>query len=79
MQLAEFMQAEDLDDAALGAKIKRSRVTVSRYRRGLEPIPGDVVKQLVEMSAGKMTANELLGIQDLPGADVGAERAEALR
>lgn len=62
MQLAEFMQTEEIDDAALGARIKRSRVTVSRYRRGLEPIPGDVVKFLVEMSRGRMTANELLGI-----------------
>jgi hypothetical protein len=64
MQLAEFMELEELDDAALGAKIKRSRVTVSRYRRGLEPIPGDVVKLLVEISSGRMTANELLGIED---------------
>ena len=66
MQLAEFMQAEDLTDAALGEKIARNRVTVSRYRRGLEPIPGDVVKQLVEMSGGRMTANELLGIETVP-------------
>lgn len=63
MQLAQFMQAEGLDDAAMGERIKRSRVSVSRYRRGLEPIPSDVVKQLVELSAGRMTANELLGIQ----------------
>ncbi len=64
MQLGEFMKAEDLTDAELGAKIARNRVTVSRYRRGLEPIPGDVVKQLVEMSSGRMTANELLGIRE---------------
>lgn len=63
MTLSEYMDAEGLDDATMGEKINRSRVTTSRYRRGLEPIPGDVVKALVEMSTGRMTANELLGIQ----------------
>lgn len=67
MNLSDYMQAEGLDDAAMGEKINRSRVTTSRYRRGLEPIPGDVVKLLVEMSVGRMSANELLGIE------VGAE------
>lgn len=63
MTLAEYMEAENLTDAAMGDRIGKSRVTVSRYRRGLEPIPGDVVKRLVESSDGRMTANELLGIQ----------------
>lgn len=63
MNLAQFMSAKQIDDAAVGAQIRRSRVTVSRYRRGLEAIPGDVVKELVEWSAGEMTADELLGIQ----------------
>jgi hypothetical protein len=65
MTLAEYMNRENLDDEALGQKLKepKSRVTISRYRRGVEPIPGDIVKQLVEMSKGDMTANELLGIK----------------
>ena len=63
MNLAEYMAAEGLTDTAMGGRIDKSRVTVGRYRRGLEPIPGEVVKQLVEMSDGRMTANELLGIK----------------
>lgn len=69
MQLGEWMKAEGLTDAALAARLaehdpvlQKSRVTVGRYRRGLEPVPGQVVKALVEMSKGAMTANELLGI-----------------
>ena len=63
MGLAELMAAEGLDDAAMASKVGRSRVTLSRYRRGSEPIPGEVVKLLVELSGGRMTANELLGIE----------------
>lgn len=61
MTLAEYMDAENLTDAQVAERIGRSRVTVGRYRRALEPIPGDVVKQLVEMDR-RMTADELLGI-----------------
>lgn len=64
MNLAEYMVDRKLDDETMGKKLKRSRVTVSRYRRGLEPIPSDVVKHLVGMSKGDMTANELLGISE---------------
>lgn len=63
MTLAEYMEAEGITDAKMGERINKSRVTVSRYRRGLEPIPGETVKALVEMSGGRMTANELLGIE----------------
>lgn len=69
MNLAEYMQSENLDDAAIGARVKRSRVTINRYRRGLEPIPSDIVKTLVETSDGKMTANELLGIAQSEAAE----------
>lgn len=64
MTLAEYMEGEGISDAAMGAVIGKSRVTVSRYRRGLEPIPGETVKQLVTISLGRMTANELLGIPE---------------
>jgi hypothetical protein len=65
MDLATYMTAHDLDDAQLGVRIGRSRSRVSRYRRGLEPIPADAVKLLVELSGGRMTANDLLGIKPL--------------
>jgi len=61
MNLADYMQATGLSDEVMGARLGKNRVTISRYRRGVEKIPGDVVKQLVEMDA-RMTANELLGI-----------------
>ncbi len=64
MDLADWMKAEDLDDAALGERIGKSRSRVSRYRRKIEDIPSDVVKQLVKLSKGAMTANELLGIKE---------------
>lgn len=73
MNLAEYMTFKGLDDAAIGASVKKSRSRVSRYRRKLEAIPGDVVKILVEMSASDpvhaMTANELLGIEQTQAAE----------
>jgi predicted transcriptional regulator len=63
MQLAEFMQAKSLSDEDVAAMIRRNRASVSRYRRGLEtPSPG-IIKKLVEISGGLVTANELLGIE----------------
>lgn len=69
MDLADWMTANEKDDAAVGALVGKSRTRVSRYRRKLEAIPGEVVKQLVEMSKGAMTADELLGIQQLQAAE----------
>lgn len=76
MDLAGYMAAKGIDDAAMGARLTppKNRVTVSRYRRGLEPIPSLTVKQLVEMSADdaaghKMTADELLGIEQPQAAE----------
>lgn len=65
MTLSEFMQAEGIDDTAVGKMLKppRSRVSVSRYRRGLEDIPSEYIKQLVVIGKGKMTSDELLGIK----------------
>lgn len=68
MNLADYMASKNIDDAQMGERIGKSRSRVSRYRRGIEPIPGDVVKQLVKMSGGEMTANELLGIQPCEAA-----------
>ena len=63
MNLSEYMQVEGLNDLDMAAKLSKSRVTVNRYKRGVETIPSEVVKQLVEISSGRMTANELLGIR----------------
>jgi len=62
MTLADWMDVEKITDAALGARIGKSRVSISRYRRRLE-IPGsETVKDIVRESNGLVTANELLGI-----------------
>lgn len=62
MQLADYMEANGLDDAAVGAKIGRSRVSVGRYRRKLEIPSSETVKLIVEAFGGAITANELLDI-----------------
>lgn len=62
--LADWMKAEGLDDEALGKKLKpkRSRVTISRYRRGIEDIPTPVIRQLVKLSGGKCSEAELVAL-----------------
>ncbi len=69
MDLAAYMSANDLDDTAMAAKIGRSRVAVSRYRRGLEIPSSAVIKRIVKVSRGGVTANELLGISTPAGVD----------
>jgi transcriptional regulator with XRE-family HTH domain len=63
MQLSDYMQAYNLTDKELAAKIGKHRVSISRYRRGLETPSPEVIKKLVELSGGIITANELLGIE----------------
>lgn len=63
MDLAAYMQANELDDAAMAAKIGRSRVAVSRYRRKLEIPAAETIKRIVDVSAGAVTANDLLQIE----------------
>lgn len=63
MKLADYMLQHALDDGAFGALIDKSRVTVSRYRRGLEVPGSETIKQIVEVTSGEVTANELLGIE----------------
>lgn len=69
MQLADYMAANGLDDAAMGALIKRSRVTVSRYRRKLEVPSSETIPLIVAASGGQVTANELLGIEAAEAAE----------
>lgn len=64
MTLADYMQANGLDDAAMGAKIGRSRVSVGRYRRKLEIPSSETVKLIVAATEGAVTANELLEISE---------------
>jgi hypothetical protein len=63
MTLSEFMQAWAFDDEALGLKIGRTRVSVSRYRRGLKTPSAATIVKIVDVSEGQVTANDLLGIQ----------------
>lgn len=63
MQLADYMAVKKLDDAAVGALIKRSRVSVSRYRRKLEIPSSETIALIVAATGGAVTANELLGIE----------------
>lgn len=62
MNLADYMEQNDLDDAAMGRMIGRSRVAVSRYRRGLEIPSSEAIKRIVVASDGAVTADELLQI-----------------
>jgi len=66
MHLADYMAAKGLDDHEMGAKIGRSRVAVSRYRRGVKIPSSQTVKRIVEVSDGAVTANELLQIEAAP-------------
>lgn len=63
MQLAEYMEAHGLTDAAMAKRIKKSRVSIGRYRRGLELPASNTVKLIVKVTKGIVTANELLGIR----------------
>ena len=65
MTLADYMQANGLDDAAMGAKIGRNRASISRYRRKLEIPSSEIVKLIVAVSDGAVTANELLQISEV--------------
>lgn len=69
MQLADYMAANDLDDAAMGALIGRSRVTVSRYRRKLEVPSSETIPLIVVATGGRVTANDLLGIETPEAAE----------
>ena len=63
MKLSEFMQAQSLSDDDMAEKLGISRATVSRYRRGLVTPSPEVMKNIVELSGGVITANDLLGIE----------------
>lgn len=69
MQLADYMAANKLDDAAIGALIGRSRVTVSRYRRKLEVPSSETIPLIVAATGGAVTANDLLGIETSQAAE----------
>jgi len=57
------MEERGIDDSTMAAKIGRSRVSVSRYRRKLEEPSVEVIRTIVAVTAGAVTANDLLGIR----------------
>ena len=63
MDLARYMEERGIDDSTMAAKIGRSRVSVSRYRRKLEEPSVEVIRTIVAVTAGAVTANDLLGIR----------------
>jgi transcriptional regulator with XRE-family HTH domain len=67
MKLGDYMSQYGLDDSQMADLIGKNRVTVNRYRRGVETPSGDTIRKIVEISYGKVTANDLLGI----GQDAG--------
>ena len=63
MTLSDFMQSKNLDDATLAKLLDKNRVTVNRYRRGIEIPSTSTIVRIIEISGGLVTANELLGIE----------------
>ena len=63
MTLSEFMTLKSLDDAAMARLLDKNRVTVNRYRRGIEVPSTTTILRIIEISGGLVSANDLLGIQ----------------
>lgn len=63
MTLSEFMQVKNLNDATLAKLLDKDRVTVNRYRRGVEVPSTRTIVRIIEISGGLVTANELLGLR----------------
>jgi ParB-like chromosome segregation protein Spo0J len=63
MTLSEYMQAHGITDEMMAVMLKKSRASISRYRRRLEVPSTPVIKQMVLISGGKITANDLLDIK----------------
>lgn len=58
MHLKDYMDLKGLKDEVVAARIKRSRPTVSRIRRGLVQPSWKTIKLLEKFSGGKVTAND---------------------
>lgn len=64
MQLSDWMTQKKIDDDAMAALINKSRVSVSRYRRGIETPGTDTLRRIVEVTGGEVSANDMLGISE---------------
>lgn len=58
MHLSEYMTANNLDDDAVAAGIKRSRVTVSRIRRRKVRPDWDTIAELRTFTGDQVTADD---------------------
>lgn len=52
MHLAEYMTERRLSDEEVAAALGRSRVSVSRYRRGLQRPDLELAQQIADWSSG---------------------------
>lgn len=60
MKLGEWMEESQLDDAAVAARVRSDRSTISRVRRGMHKPSWELVEKLRDVSDGKVTANDFL-------------------
>lgn len=58
MTLAEFMEAEGLDDLGLAIKVNRDRSNVLRWRTGKTRPDFDALVAIENLSGGKVTARD---------------------
>ena len=60
MLLPDFMAAHGLDDEAVAEKLRVSRSTISRVRRGVMRPSFDLAVRLFKFTHGLVTPNDLL-------------------
>jgi transcriptional regulator with XRE-family HTH domain len=58
MHLSAYMNDKSLSDEDVAAAIGKHRVSVSRYRRGVERPSSDVIGKIFAWSDGKVTPND---------------------
>lgn len=66
MKLTAYLEEHDLSDADFGALIGKDRTTVSRIRRGvLMPTP-ELMRVIMDVTAGAVMPNDHFGIDAKP-------------
>ncbi len=60
MHLAQYMAAHGLSDEDVAALIGRSRVTISRIRRGIVRPEWTTIERLKKVTKGAVTADDFL-------------------
>lgn len=63
MRLSEYMAQRQLTDEEVAAAIGRSRVSVSRYRRGLIRPEFAVAERIHEFTQGEVSPNDWLACE----------------